>query len=820
MASMIQIPDSLSLLRNLKEFIVSSANEVSFTLRHGGNEILSETYYPDTASRIVIDVQQVVSRYLETALPTSNAFRQAGAKAAFTALVNGAQVASFSVINAGVRKLSTTAAEFLAANWLTWQPQSKQVGWNQPEYLSFYFSVDGTVRARFYLLDGTQKTVQIASATGGSVWTFNTTMSYLFSLAGVDVASLAGYVDVWTEDGNGNQLSYMQRYLHANEDRDDHFYLCVNSLGGIDTFNFHGNCTFAPDVEHETGEAGATKLNITEKAERQWQQNTGFQGKTCMIWMWELLAAAKQWAVIDGNAEPIVIDTSSLEMNDRENLHACTFSYKLAEEGRLLNITRTSYLPDIDIPTPAGEIFFLKARLIDYPDADLEDTILFLVQSPYNQSWGKVSLGAIREWLLNIITGSEIGLKAHNHENKDILDRFSEQDGMAAYNGERLTTRAETERKYLRKDIPDQAAGKIDLLDGARFGEFIPGITGRGGHIDRNGNGELQSLILHRFLEVPELRYNRISIQVGNDWRSPGGGIIEAVAPDTDAAGDTLPTGIITLHLEDGEIGTVAVDDICMGVFHDGMTLSNTSVVDWDDSKGNFRFAGFFTAYFRVTEILDGQNKRFRYALRGLSDAWQHTFHPCEAMHFVAYGNFTDETRQTSRYSTRTYERYLSGVNDWEFSASNIAAQFGDLSNLTVFGLDMTGYSAYLNNIYMSGTIQQFENLPLRMEIDTQGDSFLAWGGALHVSCRVWKGLYEDVTDQVETWTITRDSGDAVDDEAWRLSAKVQAFHGTIDICFREGENDLGGNTETISTLFTIRAELPSGDVGTAQITI
>lgn len=817
---MIQIPDSLSLLRNLKEFIVSSASEITFTLQHGGNDILSETYYPDPTGRISIDVQQVVSHYLETVLPTSNAFIQTSAKAAFVALVNGSQVASFSVINAGVRKLSLTATEFLQANWLTWQPQSKQVGWNQPEYLSFYFASNGVVKARFYRLNGTQKTVQIASATGGKVWTFNTTMSYLFGMSGVELDDLAGYVDVWTEDGNGNQLSYTQRYLHANEDRDDHFYLCVNSLGGIDTFNFHGNCTLAPEVEHETGEVSGRKLNITDKAERKWQQNTGFQGKTCSIWLWELLAAAKQWAVHDGNAEPIVIDTSSLEMNDRDNLHSCTFSYKLAEEGRLLNITRTPYLPDIDIPTPAGEIFFLKARLIDYPDADLEDSILFLVQSPYNQSWGKASLGAIRQWLMSIITSSEIGLKAHNHDNKEVLDRFSHRDGMVAYDGERLTTQSETERKFLRKDTPDAAAGKITFLDGARFGEFVPGITGTGGHIDRHGDGEMQSLILHHFLEVPELRYNRISIQIGNYWRAPGGGIIEEVAPDYDAAGDILQTGIITLHLEDGEIGTIAVDDICQGIFHDGMTASNNSAVDWDDSKGNFKFTGFFTAYFRITEILDGQNKRFRYALRGMSESWPHSFHPCDAMHFVSYGNFTDTTRQTSRYSTRTYERFLAGVNDWEFSASNIAAQFGDLTNLSVFGLDMSGYSAYLNNIYMSGTIQQFENLPLRLEIDTQGDSFLAWGESLHVSCRVWKGMYEDVTDQVETWTITRDSGDAVDDEAWRLSAKAQSFNGTIDICFRAGENDLGGNSETISTLFTIRAVLPGGDVGTAQITI
>ena len=50
--------------------------------------------------------------------------------------------------------------------------------------------------------------------------------------------------------------------------------------------------------------------------------------------------------------------------------------------------------------------------------------------------------------------------------------------------------------------------------------------------------------------------------------------------------------------------------------------------------------------------------------------------------------------------------------------------------------MNMTGYSAYLNNIYMSGVIEQFENLPLRMEIDTQGQDTLAYGES-HVS--LWR---------------------------------------------------------------------------------
>mgnify|MGYP007028164373 FL=1 len=54
---------------------------------------------------------------------------------------------------------------------------------------------------------------------------------------------------------------------------------------------------------------------------------------------------------------------------------------------------------------------------------------------------------------------------------------------------------------------------------------------------------------------------------LGDKWRSPGAGIIESVEPDYDADGNLLRSGTISLKLQDGEIGAVAVDDDLHGVF-------------------------------------------------------------------------------------------------------------------------------------------------------------------------------------------------------------------------------------------------------------
>ncbi len=381
---------------------------------------------------------------------------------------------------------------------------------------------------------------------------------------------------------------------------------------------------------------------------------------------------------------------------------------------------------------------------------------------------------------------------------------------------------------FLRKDRNDrtehdiEVGGLLTTEKGTQFGKvFVPGIAGGiGGNIDGEGNGELESLIVRKFAEFTEYRCNRVSINVGNQWRAPGGGVIEEVIPDTDLDGNLLPSGTIVLHLEDGEIGAVDYDDICQGIFHDSATIGNNSKDNFDDGIGNFRFAGFFSSYFRITEIIDvdtaNRNSRFRYTLRN-DDKWSALYHPCALMTFVSYGNFTKKDRQSSRYSTLTYERYLQNVNDWTFTQYNIAAQFGDLSNLKVFGLDMTGYSAYLDNVYFSGTIQQIEKAPLRMEIENPGGGILASGESTVINCRVLKG-FDYVADDDITWEILRDTGDADADAAWTQKQKVKDFAGSITLSHTSTDDDLSTNPLVKGTLFTFVAHSKNGSTVRASI--
>lgn len=252
---------------------------------------------------------------------------------------------------------------------------------------------------------------------------------------------------------------------------------------------------------------------------------------------------------------------------------------------------------------------------------------------------------------------------------------------------------------FLRKDVADSTKFLLSMFAGAVFGKngFASGLTGFGAKIFDTGHGEFESMFIRRFLEVPELRYNRVMVTLGDKWRAPGAGIIETVDTETKTC---------TLKLEDGEIGAVAVGDICMGIYHN---ITGNATEDYDDGKGNRRFAGFCTVYFTITEVTGERNETFKYQLRPTSSSWSSSFDPFEMMTFVAYGSFTNTERQTSVYETRTYTRMLWKQNTWEISAANVALQYGDLSNLNIFGLNMDGYSMYLNNIYMTGIIKQIK---------------------------------------------------------------------------------------------------------------
>lgn len=371
---------------------------------------------------------------------------------------------------------------------------------------------------------------------------------------------------------------------------------------------------------------------------------------------------------------------------------------------------------------------------------------------------------------------------------------------------------------FLSKVDEDSAAAVITFLKGLKIGIWSDGgITGTGGYIDEGANATLNSLRLREWLEVPELRYNRVQMFLGTQWQSFGGGIIESV----DGSGTS---GSCTLKLEDGEVGAIDVDDLCMGIWHD--TSGNASA-DSDDRRGNFSFRGFKTVYFRITAVPltdaegadNSDHHYFEYALRSTAEGGNRV-HPFVGMHFSGRGNPTNGARQAFQYSTLEYTLRLARVTTWEFLPSNIVYIEGRLDGFSmparrrnpVTGQEETylkpfsGYGQVFGNAYMFGTIDQFERVADVLEVRQGSDGRLVPGETETVTLIVRNAYGEDVTSQYTIFAVTRDSGNNTGDAAWN------AMHVSVQSSFTLSFDDLGAGAMLIErVLFSVTATKNDG---------
>ena len=306
------------------------------------------------------------------------------------------------------------------------------------------------------------------------------------------------------------------------------------------------------------------------------------------------------------------------------------------------------------------------------------------------------------------------------------------------------------ELKNLRANGTVDVFGNLTAHDAITVGVYNKGVEGA--HIDFYGNAEFESIVARTFLGTPELRYNRTTITVGNKWQTQGAGIIERVWHGKDLAADGFEAmgGVVQLKLEQGEPGAIAVDDKCQGVFHFPGKNAETTL---DTHDGNYYFAGFTTIYFLVKEIYTAEtlpatvkaqlaegesiseNQFFRYELRAATCAglptenrnrWTDATHPQPAMHFAAYANATNSDRQSSRLTTTTYQLHLAGMTGWTYTQENIRLIIGWLDGFSFLQRiwdkdkkefveatkELHGEGIATGNIYMWGTIDQFDRVP------------------------------------------------------------------------------------------------------------
>lgn len=419
------------------------------------------------------------------------------------------------------------------------------------------------------------------------------------------------------------------------------------------------------------------------------------------------------------------------------------------------------------------------------------------------------------------VTDPETGETVYVTVTRKVKAGFADEAGLAVHallaeKARDLTDDSPVFQKFLRKDVADTAYGQITHKQapiheqGAQFGrQFVPGMVGRGGKVDGEGYGELRGLRLWEWLEVPELRFNRVNVYVGIRWDTFGAGIIESVTPD-----DTgLETGTGTLKLDDGEIGAIAVGDLCMGIWHD---QTGNATEDTDDNRGGFTFAGFKTVYFQITSVSGQHNESFSYILRGQAEGGN-GFHPFPQMHFAGRGNIQNTSRQAFVYHTTEYSLALTGVNTWVFQAGNYYEIRRHIEGFQMPAIDRNGheyvktfhgYGQVFGNAYIFGQIDQFERVAYRCFVDQSLEGQLAPGETESVTVVILNGYGEDVTDRFTHYSVTRNSGDPVSDDVWN------AQHNNVGNPFNISFSDLGiDGIRQLLAVFSVMATDEAADI-------
>lgn len=671
--TIIQQPDALSLSMNLKKFIISSDAQISFVLKKGTEEVLSQRYDPDSQGRIEIDMRDVVHAQLSFDFRGSavRTYEQTNLHAEFTAEIDG-QAVNFHAVRGGVDNLADTATNFLTQNWLTWQPTVKPVTYYTPEFLTYYAPVAGVVKLRGYFVgdDGqvtSQKDIELCNVEAGKAYTIPVEYQVVVSLLYPD--GKPGYYDVWVENASGERLTYIQRYYaDAMRSISEDWVLFENSLGGVDCFRAYGKTNLEADHTHNLAEVDEMSEEYRVDTERKYEKNTGHLTKDEARWLLDFFPSQKKYIYVGSYLRQIVVVESNVTGNLRELPTNYTFTYKYADARPLLNLPRTDVPADmLDITIPEVGNFTIPPRLAEVPRLPLSEGDLFPVQNPYSETWSTTTAGALAEVVGQLLaaaagTGGGVG---HTHKNIDLLNLLSYVEEYLLVNGKKIkagyadTAGDISSNRYIRKDQPD---GTKFLLT---IGEFIDSmIAGKGIGLFPDGRMQADRVEVRGSMTVKELLFNRWFAQEGNVVFSEAG-TIERI--------EKLDDGTWDLYLRrrwEEDITAFAENDVSYGSI-------NSLLSD----------GAYYDSWFRVLNVMQAENKLNVVLYPDDEVPGGKNYEPAVGMTITRRGNPVNEERQGFWYIS-SYEFcicYLDGVTKPILEESNYGIIIGRLKRLELF---------------------------------------------------------------------------------------------------------------------------------------
>lgn len=698
---MIQVllsPDALSMVGSMNAFEIysSSKTDVVFALRYQGSStnIVQHTYTPNDKNRVTVSVKDIILPLLSFEVKdSSEPYIQPNIMKAFVATVyevgseDSKKEISFSVIRAGVDRLADSAANFLKTNFLTWQPQTKEVTYYSPEFLTYYAAEASEVKCKAYLWNGAtydEKVLTLASLEAGNAYTIPVQYAIISKLLGD--GALPHVYEIWVEQA-GERVTYVQQYFAGGmKSEEEEWFLFENSLGGIDCFRAYGNSENTAEHTHNVAEIEEDSEEYRVDTTRKFKKNTGFLDKKERQWLLDFFPSLGKYVYHGSALRKITVIESDVNYEAKELPSDYTFTYKYSDARPYLNISRSEVgsFKQLDIQLPDLGNFTIAPRLVECQRLTLSSGALFPVQNPYSEEWGVTTLAAIFTQLVGQLSSSYTGGGGvgHSHKNIDVLDALSEFNGYITYLDKKIkagyadeaddfSENGKASKKILRKDIEDTASALIKFLSGAQFGGFIPGIlTGSGGRIDERGNAEFESITSRSSIIAKELIVNRQTAMESNFVFTESGLVdsVEENAPATE--GDNIT---YTLQLQkrwEGDFTAFKENDVILASVNALATGGK-----------------YYDMWMRVLSVNTVKNSIEVVCYPDNEVPSRKNYPPCELARLIRWGNAVEEDRQSCWYisSSEGLLVWLDHVTKPIIDKSNYSLAIGKLPDALHF---------------------------------------------------------------------------------------------------------------------------------------
>ena len=367
MATIVSSPDALSLSGNMKNFVLTSNRNITFSLKKGSLTLLEQSYEPGVDNTVVVDVKDVVESELRFSLNLSAAeYIQPDIAGDFTAVIDG-QSLSFRVVRCGVQNLSDTASNFLKLHFLTWQPRVKKVTYYSPEWLTYYAVASTTLKLKATFEDKSTQTVSLCSLSAGTARTV--AVQYASVCGRLSGSAYPLYYEVWGESSS-QKVTESQYYVYSDIlSEDEQWFLFENSLGGLDSFRAWGTKTLAAEHDYGTAARGEERRAYKVETERKYVKNTGYLNGYERRWLLDFFPSLRKYVHEDFMLRDIIVTESDVSHVSNELPSSYTFTYQASGLGSYLNLVKNE--PDLPsaltVPVPSSPDFSLPPRLAEFP---------------------------------------------------------------------------------------------------------------------------------------------------------------------------------------------------------------------------------------------------------------------------------------------------------------------------------------------------------------------------------------------------------------------------------------------------------------------